>query len=305
MLTRAVSRGIGRRVHLAPAGQPEQHAHHSEDGAQGVDDRADPHAHEGPRHRRHARAVPPRAKGPLPALSIAPATPSRPPPDPLLTPSRSRARFFFLRRRRLTPRTAAQSEIPAADGKDSDADGRDSDADGRNSDADGRDSDADGRKSDADGRDSDADGRDSDADGRDSGADGRDSGADGRDSDADGRDSDADGRDSDADGRDSDADRQLTVGTLEMGLRVTDLRPPHGLSPQAHMVFSKDDLCRSLVEVATQRSGRFATVYDTCDRVLGAGVARRFSERLLPAYDAVSAMLELSLIHISEPTRRS
>jgi len=61
---------------------------------------------------------------------------------------------------------------------------------------------------------------------------------------------------------------------------------------EAHTVFSVEDLCQSLVEIATQRSGRFATVYDTCDRVLGAGVALRFSQRLLPAYDAVAEMLE-------------
>ena len=36
----------------------------------------------------------------------------------------------------------------------------------------------------------------------------------------------------------------------------------------------------------------FATVADTCDRVLGAGVACRFEGRLLPAYEAVKKMKE-------------
>ena len=70
------------------------------------------------------------------------------------------------------------------------------------------------------------------------------------------------------------------------------------------MVFSADDLCRSLVEVATQRSGRFATVYDTCDRVLGAGVACRFSQRLLPAYEAVTEMLEVRAAAAAGPAAR-
>eukprot|EP00242_Pyramimonas_sp_CCMP2087_P012728 CAMPEP_0198199724 /NCGR_PEP_ID=MMETSP1445-20131203/2914_1 /TAXON_ID=36898 /ORGANISM="Pyramimonas sp., Strain CCMP2087" /LENGTH=536 /DNA_ID=CAMNT_0043869615 /DNA_START=110 /DNA_END=1720 /DNA_ORIENTATION=- len=60
---------------------------------------------------------------------------------------------------------------------------------------------------------------------------------------------------------------------------------------EAHDVSNIDDLSRSLVEVATQRSARFATVYDTCDRVLGAGVACRFEGRLVPAYKAVEEML--------------
>jgi len=53
-------------------------------------------------------------------------------------------------------------------------------------------------------------------------------------------------------------------------------------------------LYKSLVEVATQRMMRFASVVDTCDRVLGAGVARRFEGRLLPAYEEVVRMMEES-----------
>lgn len=56
---------------------------------------------------------------------------------------------------------------------------------------------------------------------------------------------------------------------------------------------SAEDLYRSLVVMAASRLKRFATVADTCDRVLGAGVACRFEGRLLPAYTAVKRMRQL------------
>ena len=56
---------------------------------------------------------------------------------------------------------------------------------------------------------------------------------------------------------------------------------------QAHDLQTKEELYSNLVGVASSRLDRFSSVHDTCDRVLGAGVACRFEGRLLPTYDAV------------------
>jgi hypothetical protein len=82
---------------------------------------------------------------------------------------------------------------------------------------------------------------------------------------------------------------------------LLDRSPLHLNSPSQPLTARSDDAVRMDAQLR-----RFATVADTCDRVLGAGVACRFEGRLLPAYEAVKKMKEEDSIHWTSrsPERR-